>query len=174
MTFRTLTSATAITAMLAISSVPALATSHATEEDGMMDMDGGMATDGRMDGMQAQEDGEMGDADGGTMMAGTEFTDEQLDAFVTAAMDMREIREDYAQQIAEAADESAAEALVIEAQEKMLAVVEETDSITPEEYVAIGSAAQTDAELAARLSARFEAEMQVPGEDGDGEAEDDS
>ena len=168
MTFRTLTTATAIAAMFALSGAPAFAASHGMTEDDATDMQDGMNTG---DEVQAEGGAE---TDDGTMTAGTGFTDAQLDAFVTAALDLRAIREDYARQIAEAADEAAAEALVVEAEAEMLAAVEATDDITPEEYMAIGNAAQTDPELAERLTARFEAEMQMPGEDDGGGADDDS
>ena len=84
------------------------------------------------------------------------FDDATLQAFVAAALDVRDIRMDYEGRIAEAADETAAEELATEAREEMLQAVENTDNITVEEYMAVGTAAQTDQELAQRLTMLFQ------------------
>ena len=84
------------------------------------------------------------------------FDDATLEAFVTAALDVREIRTDYETRIAEAGDQAAAEELATEAREEMLQAVEASGDITVEEYMAVGTAAQSDAALAERLTALFQ------------------
>jgi len=95
----------------------------------------------------------------GDETGGDKFTDEELTAFVTAALDVWNVREDYAAQIAEAEDEAAALALVAEAEAEMVAAVEEADDITIERYTEIGTAAETDPVLAARLNEMISAEV---------------
>ena len=98
------------------------------------------------------------------MVSEGDFTEEQLAAFVAAALDVREVRDNYAQQISTAEDEAAAQALVAEAQAEMVAAIENADDITLEEYSEIGNAAQEDPALAKRLTAMFRAELGLPEE----------
>ena len=111
----------------------------------------------------------------GTMMAqddaatdGT-FEDEQLDAFVTAAIGIADVRQEYDAKLAsaaETADETELEALALEARTAMLAVIEETDEITLDEYTAIGTAAQSDPALAERLAVMMRTEMDADANSG--------
>ena len=105
----------------------------------------------------APEAGAPGGA-GAEMQAGT-FTDETLQAFVTAALDVQEVRAEYEGRIAEAADDDAAATLATEARDAMVQAVEDADDITVEEYLAVGSAAEADPLLAERLTAMFQAQQ---------------
>ncbi len=91
------------------------------------------------------------------------FEDAQLDAFVMAAIGIADVREEYAAKMASAdtADEAALEALALEARSAMLAVIEESDEITLDEYTAIGTAAQSDPALAERLAVMMRTEMEA-------------
>ena len=78
--------------------------------------------------------------------------DALLDTFVTAALSVSSVAEDYQGRIRSAEDDEARDELATEAREAMIAAVEETDGITVEEYVTIAEAAQTDQELNQRVT----------------------
>lgn len=82
--------------------------------------------------------------------AAPEVTDELLTAFVTAAVEVSVVAETYGARI-EAADEADRDALAQEAQVQMLRVVENTEGISVEQYVAIAEAAQQDDALNLRI-----------------------
>lgn len=187
MTFtKQLYSATAIGAVLAAMALPASAQSDASDGITASDLgvdkrieDQSAANETGMDSETSGDDATMtaeGEnatgnpaSDGvNTLTAESEFTDEKLDAFVTTALEIQDVRNDYAQQVSEAESEAAAELLVEQARVEMMNVVENAENITAEEYMAIGTAAQTDPVLANRLTAMFEAEM-----DDDGAGEED-
>lgn len=79
-----------------------------------------------------------------------EVTDDLLTAFVTAAVEVAAVAETYGARI-EAADEADRDALAQEAQVEMLRVVESTEGISVEQYVAIAEAAQRDDALNLRV-----------------------
>lgn len=75
-----------------------------------------------------------------------------LERFVTAAMEVSAVREEYTAQLQAAESEEDAQALVDDANTAMLAAVEEVDGMDVDTYVAIGEAAQQDEQLAARIT----------------------
>ncbi|ROU03954.1 DUF4168 domain-containing protein [Histidinibacterium lentulum] len=97
-----------------------------------------------------------GDAPMGT----AEVTDEMVASFIAAALNVEQVALEYQPLIEAAADDAARTALVEEAQVAMAEAVETTQGITVEEYMAISTAAQTDAALNARLQAQLETELE--------------
>lgn len=154
--------ATSFGAIMALLTMPAVA--QVTDDGDLTASDLGVDTE-----LQAEAGATEAETEGdAAMTAESEYSDEKLNAFVAAALGVRDVRDDYARQIAEVTDEAAAEALVAEAQAEMVAAIENAEDITLEEYSAIGNAAQTDPELAERLTALFEAEVgEMDGEDED-------
>lgn len=130
---------TAIAALLSLGAAPALAQSGA-----------------------AAEQGATGPAP--TQQDAAAYPDTLLEAFATAAVEVSEVRADYARRLAEAEDRGEAEALVSEAQERMIAAVEAEEDITVEQYSAIATSAETDPELAERLALLIEERTGAPGE----------
>lgn len=106
----------------------------------------------------AADDMDAGD-EGAERVAGSEYDEETLRAFVAAAVSVGDLRADYAAQVAEAADEAAAQALIVEAQTEMMKAVEAAEAITIEEYIEIGNAAQSNPELAEWLTAEIRKEV---------------
>ncbi|WP_164870880.1 DUF4168 domain-containing protein [Mesobaculum littorinae] len=92
------------------------------------------------------------DTQAGTeMQASSDFSDEQLDSFVDAAMDVAALRQDYAMRMNEAESDEARQTLVDEANTEMRSVIEEADGITVDEYIEIGEASAADEELNERI-----------------------
>jgi len=150
-----MTTATAIGAILALLALPLAAQTGDDEVTaGDLGVDRQIEAQASEDAGAAEDEMAAGDETGGDR-----FTDEELTAFVTAALDVWNVREDYAAQIAEAEDEAAALALVAEAQAEMVAAVEEADDITIERYTEIGTAAEEDPVLATRLNEMISAEV---------------
>jgi hypothetical protein len=126
----------------------------------------------------AQTSGSDGSTDampqnGTSESAGTtaEFSKDKIDAFVLAAVDLSEVRSEYQQKIAQASTEDEKQQLAVEGQAKMAEAVEQADGITIEEYTEIGTAAQSDPELAQRLTMLIEEKMgttNAPAEQADG------
>lgn len=90
--------------------------------------------------------------DAGTMAPAPSYDDATLERFVTAAMEVSAVREDFNARLQTAASEEDAEALVEEANTAMLDAVEGVDGMDVDTYVEIGEAAQQDAQLAARIT----------------------
>lgn len=90
-------------------------------------------------------------------MQGSEVVadDSMIDAFIEAALAVAETRQGYMAQLEATTDEAEQMEIVQAADAAILDVVEAADGITVEEYIAIGEAAATDPELAARIDARF-------------------
>lgn len=84
-------------------------------------------------------------------------TDAQVDAFVEALIAVEAVRADYLPQIQEQADEAGQKALIEEANTAAIEAVGDVENMTPEDYVAIGQAAQQSEDLNARIMARLEA-----------------
>ncbi len=87
--------------------------------------------------------------------------DSQIDAFIGAALAVAETRESYLAQLEATTDEAEQMEIVQAADEAILQTVEDAPDITVDEYIAIGEAAAVDAELAARIEARFAEEHNV-------------
>ncbi|MEE4119302.1 MAG: DUF4168 domain-containing protein [Paracoccaceae bacterium] len=101
------------------------------------------AQDGSADGAPP-ESGVQGGAD----MA---VPDTLLDSFVTAALSVSSVAEDYQGRMQAAENDAARQDLAAEARQEMISAVEGTDGITVEEYVTIAEAAQTDEALNQRV-----------------------
>ncbi len=89
-----------------------------------------------------------GPAQGQTAME--PVTDEQLAQFITAATDVQNVQADYAQRMQNTQDQEKAQSLRQEAQDQMIAAVEES-GLTVQQFNQIGQRLQTDQELAERL-----------------------
>ncbi|SFP36679.1 DUF4168 domain-containing protein [Tranquillimonas alkanivorans] len=170
MTFRTYIATLSTTAALALAAP--LSAQQATDDGmNMNDADSGMmqSSDGEMmntqDDMSGMPEGEA-TADAG----GTDFSDEQLDAFVVAAIEVAELQQSYSGDIQQAADENERRQLIEDANEEMRQAIENADGITVEEYIAIGEASTTDEALNERITAMLRERMseQMPQDDGEG------
>lgn len=91
--------------------------------------------------------------------AQTEFTDTQLESFVTAAMAVTEIRQDYMAKMQSAESEDAATQLQTEALAEMQAAVEDTENMDLDTYNQIGQAMQSDPEVGERVAALIKAQQ---------------
>lgn len=84
--------------------------------------------------------------------ANTEFTDEELVGFVTAAKAVADIRQEYMPQLQQAENEDAAMELQRQAMEDMQSAVDETEDMTLTLYNEIGQAMQTDKSVSDRIA----------------------
>lgn len=84
--------------------------------------------------------------------AQTEFSDQQLESFVVAALAVDELIREWNPRIQAAENEEQAAQLREEANAALLETISETEGMTVEEYQEIGRAAQADPELAARIN----------------------
>jgi hypothetical protein len=84
--------------------------------------------------------------------AQTEFSDQQLESFVVAALAVDELIREWNPRIQAAENEEQATQLREEANAALLETISETDGITIEKYQEIGQAAQSDPELAAKIN----------------------
>jgi Domain of unknown function (DUF4168) len=82
----------------------------------------------------------------------TEFSDQQLESFVVAALAVDDLIREWNPRIQAAENEEQAAQLREEANAALLETISETDGITIEQYQEIGQAAQGDPELAARIN----------------------
>ena len=79
------------------------------------------------------------------------FSEDQIEAFVTVALEVAEIRDEYAMAL-DATDDADEQAdLISQGNAAMLAAVDDAPQITVEEYIAIGEAAAADPELGQRI-----------------------
>ena len=83
--------------------------------------------------------------------AQTAFSEQKLEAFVTAAVAVTELSEQWKQRIGEAGSEEKAEELREQANQELVAAVEGTDGITVQEYKEISEAARGDPDLSAKI-----------------------
>ncbi|MDR9414454.1 MAG: DUF4168 domain-containing protein [Spiribacter salinus] len=81
-----------------------------------------------------------------------DFSDDQLDQFVSAQDEVMEIRDDYVERIESTDDRDEAMELEQEANEMMVEAVEDT-GLTVDTYSAIAQAASQDSDLAERIQA---------------------
>lgn len=89
----------------------------------------------------------------------TDVSDELLETFIVAFIQVNEIGMGYEAQIEAAASDEDRMAVQFEAQEAMTQAVENLDGITVDEYNSILMAAQTDPEMAARLQSEIDASL---------------
>lgn len=88
-------------------------------------------------------------------------SDEQIDAFITAAQGVTMLAQTYQPQLEAAESEDAAMAIQQEAQGQMLTVVEQA-GLSPDEYNSIAAGLQSDPELAERVNEQAAATMGQP------------
>ncbi len=84
-----------------------------------------------------------------------DFGKAKLEAFITAAVTVESLVQQWVPQISGAESQEQAEKLQQQAQAELLAAIEGTDGITVEEYQRIGEAARIDPALSARLQKMF-------------------
>jgi Domain of unknown function (DUF4168) len=84
--------------------------------------------------------------------AQSEFSDQQLQSFVVAAIAIDGVIREWNPRIQAAENEEQAAQLREEANAELLETISKTEGITIDEYQEIGQAAQNDPELAARIN----------------------
>jgi hypothetical protein len=85
----------------------------------------------------------------GTAMQG-EISDQDLERFASAEAKVSEIRDDFSERLSQAEDQSEAQSLQLEAQEKMVEAVQSEGLAVPT-YNEIATRMQTDPELQQRM-----------------------
>jgi Domain of unknown function (DUF4168) len=89
--------------------------------------------------------------------AQSDFSDQQLESFVVAALAIDEVIREWNPRIQAAENEQHAAQLREEANAALLETISKTEGITIDEYKEIGQAAQSDPELAARINEIYQA-----------------
>jgi hypothetical protein len=84
--------------------------------------------------------------------AQTEYSDQQLESFVVAALAIDEVIREWNPRIQAAENEEQATQLREQANAALLETISKTDGITIDDYQEIGQAAQSNPELAARIN----------------------
>lgn len=87
-----------------------------------------------------------------------DLSEEDIDTFVGAFVAVQEVREDFANRLQEAEDETEAQSMQQEAQDEMVSAVEDA-GMSVEEYNEVAMALQNDPELMQEVQERAEAEM---------------
>ncbi len=80
-----------------------------------------------------------------------QFTQEQLESFVSAALEVAGIQQTAAEQLMATEDQAEQETLLQDANEQMIEAIETEPGISVPEYIAIAEAAETDPTLRAQL-----------------------
>jgi hypothetical protein len=80
----------------------------------------------------------------------------ELDAFVTALLEVNDLRAAYSQRLEQASDESAQQAIVEEGNTAIVAAIDQVEGMDVELYVAILEQAGADATLNERISRRLQ------------------
>jgi hypothetical protein len=88
-----------------------------------------------------------------TEMQQMAYSEEKLESFVDAAMEVQTLMESYTPRVQAAETEAEQQALAEEANTEIRDAISESEGITLEEYVEIGEAAQADPALAQRITA---------------------
>ena len=99
--------------------------------------------------------------------AQTEFSDQQLESFVVAALAVDELIREWNPRIQAAENEAQAAQMREEANAALLETIAKTDGMTIEQYQEIGQAAQSDAQLAARINEIYQEESTDQGQTSD-------
>ena len=84
--------------------------------------------------------------------AQSEVSDAKIYAFITAAMSVNSVIEQWTPRIEGAESQEAADDLRAQGNAEIEAAIEATDGISPNEYKEIAQALRTDPELAARVN----------------------
>lgn len=101
------------------------------------------------------------------------FSQDQLEHFVDAAMDVAQVRDTYLPRIEAAGSDTEVQQLQKQAQSEMVQAVETTDGMDVETYTRIGQSAQNDPELGQKISMLIRERMpaaqgQAPAQSQDG------
>ncbi len=91
-----------------------------------------------------------------------EYSDEMLSAFVVAALDVADLRQTYQARLEAAPTPEEQQAIVDEANNEIMGVVESAEGITVEEYIEIGQTAAADPALNERIIGLMQEEMPAP------------
>lgn len=92
----------------------------------------------------------------GTPQAQDQYEQAKLESFVTAALMVNDLVEQWTPRIQGAQDETEAAQLRDQANSELVAAIESADGISVEEYREISQAAQADPQLMARISGIFD------------------
>ncbi|MFO7920223.1 MAG: DUF4168 domain-containing protein [Nioella sp.] len=84
------------------------------------------------------------------------YSSEELDIFTNALLEVAEVRQKYTPQLQSAESEDDEMAIVEEANEEIMQVIEDTDGITVDRYTEIAQAASEDQELNQRIIKRVQ------------------
>jgi hypothetical protein len=79
------------------------------------------------------------------------FDDTVLDAYVTAALAVSEVEQEYTAELAQATSEEERQDLIATANEQIVATIESTPGVDFDTYVEISQTAQADPELNQRI-----------------------
>ena len=93
-------------------------------------------------------------------MQQTEFTEDQLESFVDAAVTVNDLIESWRPRITAAESEEQAAQLREQANEELAEAIEQTEGMSLEEYQQIGQAAQADPELSERINEIYQARLE--------------
>lgn len=99
-------------------------------------------------------------ADGVQLAQAESYSDEKLETFALAALEIQEIRSQYTAQIQQAESEDQRQQLAESAQDEMVGAIQAIPGITIEEYNAIIQASADDPELSERISQHMQAATQ--------------
>ncbi len=88
-----------------------------------------------------------------------DLSEEDIDTFVAAFVAVQEVREDFADRLQDAEDESEAQSMQQEAQDEMVSAVEDA-GMDVEQYNEVAMALQNDPELMQEVQERAESEME--------------
>jgi hypothetical protein len=92
----------------------------------------------------------------GPLRAQDQYDQAKLESFVTAALTVNQLVEQWTPRIRGAASETEAAELRDQANGELVAAIEETGGISVDEYREISQAAQNDPQLMARISGIFD------------------
>jgi hypothetical protein len=92
----------------------------------------------------------------GALRAQEQYDEAKLESFVTAALTVNELVEQWTPRIQGAASETEAAELRDQANGELVAAIEQTGGISVDEYREISQAAQADPQLMARISGIFD------------------
>ncbi len=100
------------------------------------------------------------DQPAGVQLAQASYSEEKLQSFASAAVQIQQIREDYTAQIQQAESEDERQQLAEEANNEMVGAVESAPGISVEEYNEIIEASAEDQELTQRINEHMESATQ--------------
>jgi len=89
-----------------------------------------------------------------------DFSEEKLDAFADAAVEVNDVMLDWREKMQQAEDQSAQQEMLQKANEEIVAIVEETPNINFEEYQEIATVAGQNQQFAEKLRGRVQDKME--------------